>query len=168
MCATAVTYGAQCWINNKRTVHSILHTNLSTCGGLLWGEGSGCAGGGGVMCGAPSNLQALGLDGCCPILLTLTPEEDPADGPLMGTSFCTHLLPFIYCHPIYRVIMTIGDSVSLLLLNGLLWTVNVNYHGRGCTYRLNILCFPIPSGQLQCPMCNNVFSAKWTCCNISL
>lgn len=58
--------------------------------------------------------------------------------------------------------------VSLLLFNGLLWTVNVNYHGRGCTYRLNVLCFPRPNGQLQCPMCNNVFSAKWTCCNISL
>lgn len=146
-----------------------LHTNLSTCGGLLWGEGSGCAGGGGSSVEHPAIYRPWWM-------LPNSPNPNPWRRPcwwppngdvILHTSTPFHILsPNLSTHHPHTPLLE--TLVSLLLLNGLLWTVNVNYHSRGCTYRLNILCFPMPSGQLQCPMCNNVFSAKWTCCNVSL
>lgn len=70
----------------------------------------------------------------------------------------------ILTHHLYTALWKM--ALSIPVLNGQLWTVNVSYHvGLHVWTQTHS---PRPRGQLQCPVCNNVFSAKWTSCNISL
>lgn len=103
----------------------------------------------------------------------LLPEKEPADGPPNGASVCTltHIPPphILSCdilihHPRAPHFKT---PLSLLLLNGLLWTLNVTYHASASTYRPNRLCSPMPSGRLRYPPCNNVSAAIRTRRNVS-
>lgn len=95
-----------------------------------------------------STQQSTGIDECCPVSPNPNPWGRPCwcppnGGVILHTSPPFHILsPNLSTHHPHTPLLE--TLVSLLLLNGLLWTVNVNYHGRGCTYRLNRLCFPMP------------------------